>query len=78
MPLRTKVPKTTGQGITRGAYKTAHKLGSSAPSSDAGLKAKKPRKGKAGLQTKQPKRNKSAPVSEPIDELTKTARDYAK
>jgi len=43
--LRAKVSKTSGQGLTRGAYKTANKLGMKGHV-DTGLKKFRPRKGK--------------------------------
>jgi len=78
--LRAKVSKTSGQNITRGAYKTANKLGSKGAGA-VSTGSKKSAMSKAGI--KAPKiysGNKSRKTdrgiaSEIIDELTKLGRD---
>jgi hypothetical protein len=71
VPLRAKVAKTSGQNITRGAYKVAHKLGSKgAPTGDTGLKKRKPKQAKLAKASGKRGRLDTVP-GEIIDELTK-------
>jgi hypothetical protein len=74
--VRAKVSKTSGQGLTRGAYKTGYKLGMRTDMGGSGLKQpKKAKKAKVNDAVKRSNRAAEKLLAEPIFELNKLGGD---
>ena len=69
--VRAKVSKTSGQGLTRGAYKTGYKLGMRTDMGGSGLKKPRTKKAKVNGVVNRHDRAAEKALSEPLFELSK-------